>query len=186
MSESDPVRESVTALSRFFVGDGTLSDTLQRVVELADRAVAPADITGLTMLVDGKPSTAFCSDDEAREIDQAQYETGSGPCLQAFDKGEVYTIESTESDDRWPEFCASAAAHGILSTMSLPLQASDRSIGALNFYSRERAAFRPDHETAGRTFADQAAIALANAQAYWEAFSLSQTLGEAMKTRAVI
>lgn len=170
----------------FFVGDGTLEETLQRVADLAARAVPPAAMTAMTMLVDEKPTTAVFTDEAAHEIDQAQYETGSGPCLDAFRHARVYRIDSTERDDRWPEFARAAAEHGIRSTLSLPMIAWDRGVGALNFYSEQEAGFSGEDEEGGRAFAQQAAIALANAQAYWDAHTLSEGLNEAMKSRAVI
>jgi ANTAR domain len=47
-------------------------------------------------------------------------------------------------------------------------------------------AFGPADQETGAIFASQAAIVLANAQAYWDAHSLGERLGEAMKSRAVI
>ena len=53
----------------------------------------------------------------------------------------------------------------------------------LDFYADSPAAFNDDHERIVHAFADQASIALANAQVYWDARRLSQNLTEAMKTR---
>lgn len=186
MSDSDALRDSIAALSAFFVGDGGLADTLHRVAELTAKAVPPAAMTGITMLVDGKPDTAVFTDPTAPEIDQAQYDAGTGPCLDAFREGTVMVIEDTRLDDRWPEFGRAAAAHGILSTLSVPLVAWGRGIGALNLYATELAAFTDADERAASAFAQQAAIALANARAYWEAHDLSENLTEAMRSRAVI
>jgi GAF domain-containing protein len=179
------LRESIAALSGFFVGNGTLGDTLTQVSELACRSVGPADLAGITMLVEGQPRTAVFTDAEAPEIDTAQYETGVGPCLDAFRHQRVYRIESTAEDRNWPTFSAMAAAHGVVSTMSLPLVAQNEGVGALNLYSRS-AVFSDDDEDLGGLFAAQAAIVLANAQAYWDARHLSEQLGEAMQYRAVI
>jgi GAF domain-containing protein len=183
---ADPVQESIAALSRFFIGDGSMGDTVQRVVELAERAVSASDMTGLTMLVEDKPTTAFFTDQAAPEIDQEQYRAGAGPCLDAFRDRAVYTIASTRDDTRWPDFCRAALDHGIESTMSLPLRAGEGAVGALNFYSRTRAAFSEETEEQGQLFADQAAIVLLNAQTYWDAFTLSERLNEALQSRAVI
>ena len=185
-SRSDPLGESFAALSRFFVGDGTLQETLDRVADLAAEAVPGADLTGITMLVEGKPKTAVFTDEAAPEIDATQYETGVGPCLDAFRHQEAYRIDETEKDDRWPSFAAAAAAHGVRSTMSLPLVVNREGVGALNFYARSPAAFSADDEALGNRFAVQAAIALANAQAYWDARQLGEDLRQAMASRAVI
>jgi GAF domain-containing protein len=120
--------DAFEALARFFVHDVTLGDTLLHVAELACKA-GPADMAGITMLVDGAPSTGVFTDSEAPEIDKAQYESGQGPCLDAFRDQSVYRIESTAEDVRWPEFARTAARHGIKSTLSLPITARDETSG---------------------------------------------------------
>jgi len=183
-SESDAMEEGVRALSRFFVDEGTLGDTLLRVAEMAC-AVAPADMAGITLLVDGKPETGVFTDPEAPEIDRAQYETGQGPCLDAFRDQQIYRIDSTADETRWPAFTKDAANHGICCTLSVPVSARGEGLGALNLFSRSRAF---DDESARRVevFANQAAIVLANAQVYWDSRQLSENLNEAMRSRATI
>jgi GAF domain-containing protein len=181
-----PLTESVAALSRFFVGDGTLEQTLRRVCELATQAVPAADFVGITMLVEGRHRTAVFTDEIAPEVDQTQYDTGDGPCLQAFHDQQVHRIESTHDDGPWRAFRAAAAAHGIGSALSLPLTVDKTSVGAMNFYSHQEHGFTDADLDRGFPFAAQAAIVLANAQAYWDARTLTERLGEAMRSRAVI
>lgn len=183
---SHEVAEGVAALSHFFVGDGTLQETLERVTHLAQQAVPGADMAGITMLVEGRTTTAVFTDDEAPEIDSAQYETGIGPCLDAFRHREVFRIDETTKDDCWPSFSEAAAAYGVHSVLSLPLVAKHEGVGALNLYSRSPNAFSDDGVALGSQFAAQAAIVIANAHAYWDARELSEQLGEAMRSRATI
>jgi GAF domain-containing protein len=181
-----PLTESLFALSRFFVGDGTVVETLQRVTDLATDAVEGADLAGITMFVEGRHRTAVFSDGLVPEIDQAQYDTGEGPCVEAFRLGEPREIESTLVDGPWVEFRRVAAEHGILSTLSSPLLFNLESIGALNFYSHRERGFSDQDREMSTLFASQAAIVLSNAQAYWDAHQLSVRLGTAMESRAVI
>ena len=181
-----PLGESLAALSRFFVGDGTLQETLDRVSQLTTEAVPPADMVALTMVVEGRARTAVCTDALAAEVDSVQYETGDGPCLEAFERRQVFSIETTVEPGRWPAFRKAAASHGILSTLSLPMVVNQQSVGAMNLYARRERAFSAEHREVAELFAAQAAIALANAQAYWDARELSAGLAEAMKSRAVI
>lgn len=102
MAISEAFGESISALSRFFVGETTLGDTLQRVSDLACAAVPGTDMVGLTMLVDGRPSTAVFTDETSPQIDATQYETGAGPCLDAFRSKVPSHIEDTETDGQWP------------------------------------------------------------------------------------
>jgi GAF domain-containing protein len=181
-----PLTSSLVALSRFFVGDGTLEETLSRVADLTIEAIPPADLVGITLPVDGRKRTAIFTDPAAPEIDQAQYDSGEGPCLAAFEEIRITMVESTLQDGKWPAFRQAAIAHGVRSTMAVPLVVDKLCIGALNLYSRRERAFgEADTETA-MLFGSQAAIVLANAQAYWDARKLTVRLGDAMDTRAVI
>jgi GAF domain-containing protein len=184
-ANSESLGKGLEAMSRFFVGDASLRDTLQQVSELACEAVG-ADMVGITMLVEGRARTAVFTDDAAPEIDAAQYETGVGPCLDAFRYQQVFRIDDMDKDEQWPPFSEAAAARGINSSMSLPLVARHEGIGALNVYSRASAAFSDEDVAVGLQFATHAAIVLANAQAYWDAHQLGQDMAEAMKSRATI
>src|SRR3954454_14171540 len=182
----DSVAGSLAALPRFMVGDARFDETLQRVAELARDAVAPASMSGITMMMDDRPSTGFFTNPDVPEIDQAQYEVGDGPCLEAWRTKGPVMIESTVEEGPWPAFCRTAAEHGVLSTLSLPLVAGEASLGALNLYASEPSAFAaPDAEGASM-FAIEAAVVLGNAQAYWDAYDYGQRLAVAMQTRGVI
>jgi GAF domain-containing protein len=181
-----PLHASLAALSSFFVGATTLADTLRRVSELAVSSMEPVAFAGLTMMVDDRPATAVFTDPESPEIDQAQYDSGSGPCLDAYRTGTVCTIPSTREANSWPVFSAACREHGILSTLSLPLLAAGKSLGAMNLYSKVEHSFDESEVAGASLFAAQAAIVLANAQAYWEARTLSEQLGESITSRAVI
>jgi GAF domain-containing protein len=184
---TDPVAQSLSALSQFFVGDSRLDETVQRVVELAEAALPNASMTGVTMLLADRPHTAFFSDDRAPEIDQAQYEEGDGPCLHAFRHNETIAIDDLEIDTRWPKFSQRAMGFGVRSTLSLPMVGPDREpVGALNFYSTETGGFDASDEETGSQFARQAAMVLANARAYWDTHDLAVRIQDAQSTRAVI
>ena len=187
MSEQ-PVQLSaaIAALSQYFVGDHSLGDTLTRVCEIARDAVPPAAHVGITMMVNGRPATAVFTNREVPEIDEAQYRTGDGPCLHAFQDGARYIIDSTREPGRWMPFRQAASAHGILSTLSMPMVAHDGPMGALNFYATAERAFTDTQVQVAEMFAMQAAFVLANAQAYWEKHELSEGLAAAMQSRAVI
>src|SRR5215211_1135476 len=142
MSDSRaPFEDAVSALTRYFVGNQTLGASLHEVAQLTMRALPQTDHVGITLLVEGKLKTSVFTHPEVPEIDQAQYRTGQGPCLDAYREGLPYIIDSTLEPGRWQEFRDSAARHGVLSTMSLPLMAHDGAIGALNMYAEVEDAF---------------------------------------------
>src|SRR5829696_1808059 len=94
----------LSSLASFVVDRQPLTTTLTHVAELARDGIAAADYAAVTTLRDGTPETTVATDPMMAEIDRAQYEADSGPCLDAFRTGEVLRMDSTEDDDRWPRF----------------------------------------------------------------------------------
>jgi len=184
---SAPLSDAVKALSRFLVAESSMGDTLQRVAEITERAIAPVRFVGITMLDDkGNATTAIYTDAESPEIDAAQYESGRGPCLDAWRERKPVRVDDTESVEAYPEFGAAAAARGILSTLSLPLAVGEKSIGAVNLYASEKMAFTEEDEEVAADLAIAAAVVLSNTAAYWGAYELTQHMNTAMQSRAVI
>jgi len=181
-----PLAASLAALSRFFVSDSTMQETLDRVADLCRQAVPAAAFVGITMMVEHQPRTAVFTDPASPEIDQSQYEIDEGPCLDAFRAGVINRIFDTLDDGPWPAFRAAAVDHGIRSTLSLPLSIERRNVGALNLYSPVPYGFSTRDEENAAQFAGHAAVVLANANAYWDARQLSERLDQAMQARAVI
>src|SRR3954469_24305639 len=177
---------AVAALTRYFVGNQTLGESLHQVAELSIEALPQATHCGITLLVDGKLKTSVFTHPEVPDIDQAQYRTGDGPCVDAYRDGTPHIIESTLEPGRWQEFRDSAARHGVYSTLSLPLITHEGAIGAINLYAETERAYDDHDREIGQLFASQAAFLLANAQAYWDARTLSENLQQAMASRGTI
>ncbi len=85
--------------------------------------------------------------------------------------------------DRWPAFAASAVDHGIQSSLSLPLTVRAEIVGALNMYSPTPDAFDPHSVDLAQRFAEQAAVAISNADVYWRTYALTQHLEVALENR---
>jgi GAF domain-containing protein len=185
---SEAPAQALRALSRFLVSERSMGDTLLEVSRITVDAVPAAEMAGITMLSEhGTPTTAVFTDPLAPEIDAAQYESGAGPCLDAWRQRRVVRIDDTSAGaGQYPAFSKAAAAHGVESVLSLPLIAGSNGLGALNLYARRSGGFTTDDETLGLELASAAAIVLANASAYWEANQLSEQLNQAMRSRAVI
>jgi GAF domain-containing protein len=184
----DARSEALTSLTRFLVTDAPIGDILLQVANTTVDALPGAEMAGITMGgEDGKPVTGVFTDDEAPEIDTAQYSSQNGPCLDAWRTKTIVRIDDmADAADTYPEFSKASKAHGVMSTLSLPLIAAERGVGALNLYSRSTDAFSEEDERLGMELASTAAVVLSNASAYWTAHELSQNLSEAMKSRATI
>jgi GAF domain-containing protein len=184
----DARSEALASITRFLVTDVSLGDVLLQVARATVDAMPRAEMAGITMgSEDGQPVTGVFTDPESPEIDAAQYESGNGPCLDAWRSKKVVRVDDmADASDRYPEFSKAAMAHGVLSTLSLPLVAGSQGIGALNLYAQAPESFSEEDEQIGVELASTAAVVLANASAYWTAYELGQNLSEAMKSRAVI
>jgi GAF domain-containing protein len=182
----EALARSLDALSQYVVGEATVADTLARVATMTAEAIVAADLVGMTLLVNNKITTAVFTDPEAAEIDQAQYVSGDGPCVESFRTGRKVAIPSTSDDRRFRVFSQVCVDHGIWSTLSMPMSAGERRLGAMNLYSRRPHAFSAGDELAAERFATHASVVLANAQIYEESVTLSTQLRTAMQSRTTI
>lgn len=180
--------DALRALSQFLATDAPLRDTLQRVCEIATNAIPSANFAGMSMLgEDGKATTAIFTDESSPRIDAAQYESGRGPCVDAWRENRVIRIDDTTGvGAEYDQLGRAAQERGVRSVLSLPLAAGGRRLGAFNLYASAPRSFSRDDELVGTDLATAAAVVLANTSAYLEASQLSEQLGEAMKSRAVI
>jgi GAF domain-containing protein len=167
------------------VDEEPLETTLQRVATLVCLSVDGCDLASVTL--EGTTArTAACTDEIALAIDEAQYRAGDGPCLHALRTGSEVEVPSMAEEQRWPEFAGRARAHGVQSSLALPLLRRGQGRGSLNIYARrERAFTAEDREHAGM-FAEQAAAAIANSEVYWRTYDLTQNLQAALENRDVI
>ena len=184
--DGSPLQRSLSALSRFVVSERSVADSLMRVAQLAVACVVPAELAGITVILDERVTTRAFTDPVCSEIDQAQDDSGRGPGLEAFRRGLTIVVDSLEGDDRWPEFAATALAHGIRSTLSVPMAAGEATLGALNLYAATERAFGEVDAQAGRLFAERAAVVLTNAHEYWGARATRDQLQAALQGRQPI
>jgi transcriptional regulator with GAF, ATPase, and Fis domain len=165
--------------------EATLDIFLDITVREARSSVG-ADEAGISLIRDGRPTTAAWTSELVRRVDQLQYEKGSGPCLQAIADGQMHRIPSTREDRAFEDFSTAAAGADLLSTLSIPLIVDRKPLGALNFYSRHRRGFSDDAETVASSFSEQASVLIANAQSYYDHAAVIEQLKEALETRDII
>lgn len=180
----DDLVDAVVDLSRLMVLEDTREAALERILDITCRVVGGCDSASVTLVEDGRAATAAALSEDAPLIDEAQYRSGRGPCLAAYEERTVYRLDSVD-DERFPEFAQAATGRGIRSSMSLPLTVGDSALGALNLYSRADANFDVEDATA-LLLSRQAAAALLNAEIHWRATTLTRQLETALETRDVI
>jgi len=180
------LHESLAALGQFVVTERSLQESLHRVAELSVAAVYGADEAGVTWVVAGTPTTVSASGEAARRLDEMQYTLDEGPCLDAYRTQQPVLVEHLAGEERWPRFATAALGHGLAGVVATPLTAHGSRLGALNVYTTQSWVFDETSVATSTLFTEQAAIVLANAEAFARVTSAATNLGEALTAREVI
>jgi GAF domain-containing protein len=164
-----------------------LNRLLNLILETAVEALG-FDAATVTARHGGDVATIALTDQRMSALDDAQYESGQGPCLAVLDAIDPVALEdATRADDRWEHFNRTAAELGIRSTLSVHLPTDSAELaGSLNLYSRSERVFGDDQIRAATRFAAQLAATLSTVEAHRSTARLAQHLAEAMRSRATI
>lgn len=176
-------------LSRIILAETPLSEILRDVVSLTTEAVPNCDHCGVSLLDDKDPrnaTTSVATDARTFAVDNSQYQFDEGPCLEAMRTNSVILVKDHAIDPRFPKFKTHALKANLRSSLSLPLVAGERCIGALNLYSGRPDSFDEESETVALQLADHASIALVNARTHEQALTTVENLTTALDRRGVI
>ena len=196
--KGDAVSESVNGWNRVdartaaHVALGTaiagepVGTVLGRVARLAKETVPGVEEASVTLMKNGKPRTIAFTGPLAVHLDERQYETGFGPCLDAAVAGSVIIIPDTKAETTYKDFAAVAARQGVTHTLSMGMPVASSTLGGLNLYGTHGDPYDEAALELAGTFAGYAGIALANAAALADALDEVAGLRTAMQTRAVI
>lgn len=191
MAQDLPLADELAAvfarLSGLLVSQETVQTSLQLVASLAHETVPDSAGAGVT-LVDGSGArkSAGATGPRVQQADQIQYDLDEGPCLAAWRDGVVVRVGDTASDSRFPRWGRAAHDLGLRSSLSAPLVAGHETLGAIKVYSTQTGAFTDRSQHLLPMFASQAAVLLANVQAYERAQEVTDQLREALASRDVI
>jgi hypothetical protein len=169
--------EAFADLSRALFDGSDANALLEHLVGRATTIVEGCDFASVSMRgPSGRLSTPAASDPLVVELDEVQYATGEGPCVEAVTTTApaVYSAE-VATDERWPTFGPNAAARGIGSLISYKI-AADETLGALNLYGRRPRAFDDGGRDAASLLAIFASVVLASTHARLQAVQLNQAL----------
>src|ERR687893_1383998 len=160
----DQLARQLSELARELQEKQSLQDTLNGIAQAAVDNVPGAQSAGLTV-VKGRREvhTAAWTDELVRAADQAQYDTGQGPCLNSVYEEKTVRVTDMRAEQRWPEFAKRAAELGVGSMLSIQLYVTGDNLGALNLYSDAADAFDDESEHVGLLLASHAAIAMVGA-----------------------
>jgi hypothetical protein len=164
----------------------TVEAFLQRVIDRAAAHIAPEVACTLTLFRQGRFLTVASSDEQATRADQVEYDTDSGPCVEAARNGIECIIPDLRSESRWPVWAAVSLRQGSLSAAGIPADAGDGAQLALNLYSHHERAFGEVELRRARLYVDEAARALRLCLLLAERTVLTQDLTTAMTSRSTI
>jgi GAF domain-containing protein len=184
--DGDVVQLAFDELGRMSFAEHSLESVLQKVTDLAARVLPGEPATSVTILSGGRSSTVATSDPLARELDEAQYAQGAGPCLEAAVTGHVVELLDTAVDPRWSPFPQVAAARGCRGVLSFPLPPQELITGSLNVYARTSRPLDERTSAVASRFAAYAVVPLSNMYLYETAVERAEHLRAALDSRVVI
>ena len=190
MTRPDPhellVRTAFEELGRLSFADHSLDSLLQRVTDAAASVLPGRPAASVTVLRNGRFATIAASDEVAFHLDEIQYRSGGGPCIEAATNGLPVEMPDLREDDRWAEFTAAAVQRGVLSVRSHPLPVREQVRGGLNLYADAPRAGAERTERLVARLADYAVVPVSNMYLYRSALERAENLEVALDSRGVI
>jgi GAF domain-containing protein len=187
-----PLARQFTELTRRLLSATTVMEVLDQVGHAAAQFVPGADMVSITLRSpDGMFHTPVESDPLASRLDELQYATGEGPCVDAArpsGPGHV-RCEDITTESAWPKFGPAAAERGVRSVLAVALlpevHAYDYS-GALNLYSRRPYGLDRHAYDVALLLAAYASLAIADTAAVSRSELTATHLRRAIESRDVI
>jgi hypothetical protein len=127
----DRLHRILTALS--VGGDGWPS---ARLCQACPQIVGVSG-AGVMLMSGDIPRGSLCATDQVSQlIEELQYTLGEGPCVDAYQQGQVVAEPDLgdPAERRWPAFTPPAVAAGVRAVFGFPLRAGTVRLGALNLY----------------------------------------------------
>lgn len=177
---AEDLADQLGILARSLEHAGGLPQTLDAIVHAAVAMVPGCEHASISQVLRRREVfTVASTDDLPIAVDQVQYETAQGPCLDTLFERRTAWLPDLTTEKRWPEFSRRAAELGARSMLSLQLFVVGEDLGALNLLSEHVDAFDDESEQVGRLFATHSAIAMAGAR-------LGEQLRASADTRNII
>lgn len=164
----------------------SLRPSLQRVIEACDQ-LFDVDGSGL-MLTDehGDLHYTAASDGPGTLLEQAQIETGQGPCIDTFSQDAAVETTDVTADERWPDLGRRLDGLGVAAVLGVPVHLAGVCVGSLNLYKARASAWDLAMQSALEKLAEVAESMMSAAVAADHAGELASQLSYALDYRAPI
>lgn len=174
-----------------------LADTIVTgfdVIDLADRLVSTCDellgAAAAGILLDdqrGGLRVLASSSEELRILELLELQANEGPCLEAFETGElVAAVDLSAHKRRWPGYVRHALRLGFVSAYAIPMRLRERTIGALNIFQASPEPMSTTDLQVAQVLTSMATIGLINHQALRRQELLAEQLQTALNSRIAI
>jgi hypothetical protein len=160
---TEPLAHRLADLARHLQEERGVDATLDAIVRAAVDAIPGAGYAGISQVEDRRRvRTTAATADLVMRVDQAQYDTGEGPCLESLFRERTVRAPDLRSERRWPAFTARTRELGVGGILAFQLYVARDNLGALNVYSGGPDDLGDAAERVGSLFAAHAAVVLAD------------------------
>jgi GAF domain-containing protein len=163
-----------------------LEQALRHLAEMAVAVIPDGPSCGITVVRNGRPTTAVYAGSIPKAVHDDQYQRGEGPGLEAARTGQVIVVQDLATEDRWGGFPAAAMQGGVRGLYAHPLTMSNGTSGAMCLYAHEPGLFPEPVQVVARQFAEPARLLLEGVVQRLSQEEVISQLNEAISSRAVI
>lgn len=164
---ADDLATRLAYLARSMQEKEDVQATLDAIVHAAVDTIPGAQHASLSVIKSRREVvTRASTNDLPRALDQAQYDTGQGPCLDTLFQQQTVRVNDLDAEQRWPDFIERAKGLGAGSMLVVQLYVNgDRGdLGGLNLSNESKEAFSEESEQVALVLAAHAAVAMSDAQ----------------------
>ena len=159
------------SVARDLLAETGVAATLDRVAALAVETVVSCEAAGVSIVRRRRAGrsagvdTPAATSSSVRRAHELQDELREGPCWDAVWQESTVGVDDLALDRRWPVWAPRVRSEtGFTSVLSLRLYNARDTLGSLNLYSRQPAAFDEEARSLGLVLAAHAAVALTGSQ----------------------
>lgn len=161
----EPLPETAEALREMAsYGNDSAAVALYRIKRQVLEVVPDCVGISLGLQVENFTFTLVANDDLARDLDVVQY-VDDGPCVTAMASGQAQETTAADllDEGRWLMFARTQKAHGVESTLSLPITRENRVVAGVNLYASTPDAFDGHHEELAAICGSSSSAVVSNA-----------------------
>jgi transcriptional regulator with GAF, ATPase, and Fis domain len=187
ITRTEQLFEAFATLADTLVAGYDVLDLLQTLVENC-QGLLDVDSAGILLLSNDDALEVVASTSESNMlVEIMQLDANAGPCMECFTTSAVVSLPDIDiGSDRWPDFCTTARAQGILSVYAIPLRLRETTIGTLNLMRNERGELNQHDIRAAQALADVATIGILQERTIRDSSTIRDQLQNALSSRIVI